>query len=189
MPDSSGYFLIASSTVRWCSGAQCSKNDRRRLVHDRSRRNAIDLNAILDALLREGFRESNNRRIDCSYSGESRLRVPGCKPREQDNRTPGSFQGIPGSYGKATGSVKLQRHTVVPLRVCHLKEVNLRHSPGDIHERVDPAEATECFVHDFFGRCWLAEVERKHETFSSEGLRLLGCFLQVRLVSCDQDKR
>jgi hypothetical protein len=85
--------------------------------------------------------------------------------------------------------VKLQRHTVVPLRVCHLKEINLRHSPGDIHDRVDPAEAAECFVHDFVGGGWFTKVERKHETFSSEGLRFLGCFLQVRLVSCDQNER
>jgi hypothetical protein len=55
----------------------------------------------------------------------------------------------------------------------------LRHRPGDIHQRVDPAEAAECVIHDFFSGCWFTKIERKHETFSSEGLRFLRCLLQV----------
>ena len=63
--------------------------------------------------------------------------------------------------------MKLQRHTVVPLRVRHLEQIDLRHGPGDIHQRVDPAEAPECVLHDFFGGRWFTQVERKHQTFSS----------------------
>jgi len=82
--------------------------------------------------------------------------------------------------------VKLQRHTVVPLDVGHLKQIDLRHGAGDIHERINSAETRECIIHDFFGRGWFTQIQRKHRTFRSDGLRLSRCLLQVLLVPRDQ---
>jgi hypothetical protein len=84
--------------------------------------------------------------------------------------------------------VKLQRHTVVPLGVCHLEQIDLGHGPCDIQERVDPTEAIECGIHNFSSGCWFMEIKRQNQIFSSQGFRLLGCLLEVRLVPCDQNE-
>jgi hypothetical protein len=71
----------------------------------------------------------------------------------------------------------------------NLEQINLRHGPGDIHERINSAEARKCIIHDLFSGRRFTKVKRKHQAFSSAGLRLLRCLLQVLLVPRDQCER
>jgi hypothetical protein len=43
----------------------------------------------------------------------------------------------------------LQRHSGIPLLVCHFEQVDLRNGPGNVEQRVDAPERSECLLHDF----------------------------------------
>jgi len=54
-----------------------------------------------------------------------------------------AFKASQASMVKRTRAVQLERHAVVPLHVGHLEQIDLRHSAGDVEQRIDSAKAFE----------------------------------------------
>ncbi len=50
----------------------------------------------------------------------------------------------------ATRTVKLECHAVVPLCICHLKKIDLRHGTGDVDQGIYSAKALESAFNDYF---------------------------------------
>ena len=108
-------------------------------------------------------------------------------PDINTTRSVRGHQGVPSLYCQATRAVKLQRHAVVPLRVCHLEQADLWHCAGDVEKRVDPAKALKRGSYDRRGRLWLTRIDGDGQRLRADGLNLRGCCLQVFLVSRDKD--
>jgi len=48
--------------------------------------------------------------------------------------------------------MQLEIHAAVPLLIGHLKDVDLRHRPGDVEQRIDTAELGNRFFDNSFCR-------------------------------------
>jgi len=79
------------------------------------------------------------------------------------------FQSIPSLNRQATSAVKLKRHTVIPLRVCHLEQINLWHCAGDVENRVDPAKALKRNGDDRRWRLWLTQIDGNGQRLGAYG--------------------
>src|ERR1700689_5611910 len=75
--------------------------------------------------------------------------------------------------------MQLQRHAVVPLRVGHLKQIDLRHCTSDIEERIDLAKAFQRNVDDSLRRLWFPQIDREHHSLRSERANRIRCLFEL----------
>jgi len=82
--------------------------------------------------------------------------------------------------------VELECHTIVPLRVCHLEQIDLCNGASNIEEGIDAAEAVECTFNNSPCRKRFAEVEIVDHRLSTGGSDVGSSFLQFFFVSCNK---
>src|ERR1700746_3093700 len=127
--------------------------------HHRSRRDAVDLYAVFNSLLRKCLRECIDSSIDRCDCGKSGFGIERCSSRHQHHRSVCSLQSIPSSHCQTARTMEFKRYTVIPLRVRHLKQVNLRNCARDVEQRIDSAKTLERTFDDDLRRLWLAQVK------------------------------
>jgi hypothetical protein len=85
--------------------------------------------------------------------------------------------------------VQFERQARLPLRVGHLKQVDLRHSARYVEERVDSTERGQSLAdHGLCGR-GRSEIKIDHERFCPRGLHRFRRALQIRPVPRDENER
>ena len=72
-----------------------------------------------------------------------------------------AFKASQALHGQQARPVQLKRHSVVPLRVAHLEQINLRHRARNIDQRIDSAKAFERLFNDELGRLGFSQVKRR----------------------------
>jgi hypothetical protein len=82
--------------------------------------------------------------------------------------------------------VQLQRHAVVPLRVRHLEQINLRYRSRDIEQCIDSAKAFEYAFDQDLRRLRFPKVESPDHRFGARAPYVGGGFLQLVLIPRNQ---
>src|SRR5580698_9631379 len=111
--------------------------------HHRPRRYAVDLHAVFNSFFCECLSERVNGCIDRSHRRISGLGIQSGASGHEHHRSVRGLQSVPSLYGQAACAVELERHAVVPLRVRHLEQIDLRHSARNIEQRIDSAKTFE----------------------------------------------
>ena len=65
------------------------------------------------------------------------LRIQGRASRDQDDSPLEAFSASQACYSEAACAVKLECHAVVPLCICHLEQIDLRHRTGNVDQGID----------------------------------------------------
>ena len=108
--------------------------------HDRTGQDTVDLNAVPQSAIGEGFSDRNDRGVDGSDGGIGCLRKLRRVAGDENHRTLCGFESVPGAHGQSTGAMQLERHARIPLLVRHFEEIDLGNGARDIEQRVNFAE-------------------------------------------------
>jgi hypothetical protein len=78
-----------------------------------------------------------------------------------DIKTTDPFDAFNSSQARIVNlrGVKLERHAVVPLRVCPLEQINLRHGAGNVEKGIDSAKKIESVLDDRLCRLRQAQLD------------------------------
>jgi hypothetical protein len=102
--------------------------------------------------------------------GVGRLREDRRIAGHQHHRAFRLLQRGPGRDGEAARAVQLERQAGLPLLVCHLEQVDLRHGAGDIEQRVDSAEGLQGLIDHRLGGRRLGQIDIDDQRFRASGL-------------------
>ncbi len=163
---SAGSPIRAIRFVRRNSGSLCGLQlfGETRGAH-RTGIDGIDLDAILNSLLRHGFGEGQNRRVDRAADGEQSARSAAASTDDVDDRAGLLLQMRPGGAGETNGGVVFQGEAVDEIVVGEGFELAAFGGSGVVDHDVEGAEFFDGRVDCDRGRIGQPEIGGDDEGF------------------------